>query len=137
MRPIIARTDRAYVMLLKGEEALLIRNWLGRQEPHLPGGGIKKNESPAHAAARELEEELGIIVNNSSLSKLNSGRWLTDKLRFSYTIFMAEFPQDQTIKARKFEIISHAWIGLDDLAAAGSPAEIIEAAGRAGTSAKR
>lgn len=42
-------------------ELLLIRNTYGNRHLFmLPGGGIERRESPAEAAARELEEETGI-----------------------------------------------------------------------------
>lgn len=41
-------------------ELLLVRNWGGKQQWGLPGGGVEKTEDPIMAAKRELFEELGV-----------------------------------------------------------------------------
>jgi 8-oxo-dGTP pyrophosphatase MutT (NUDIX family) len=59
------RTSGVKVMLFNGAgELLLVRHaYVDRELFLLPGGGIGRHESPAAAAAREIEEELGIGVS--------------------------------------------------------------------------
>jgi 8-oxo-dGTP pyrophosphatase MutT (NUDIX family) len=44
------------------EELLLVRNWGGKRQWSLPGGGVKRKERPLEAAKRELYEEVGLNV---------------------------------------------------------------------------
>jgi len=43
---------------------LLIRNTYGHKYWTLPGGGVKRRESPADAARREVREEVGIALRD-------------------------------------------------------------------------
>ena len=56
-------------------ELLLIRNTYGHSHLFmLPGGGIERRESPADAAARELEEETGIRVERLEARSIHQSR---------------------------------------------------------------
>lgn len=55
-------TAGAKVILICGNEVLLIKNTYGYAYS-IPGGGIKKNETPEQAAVREVFEEVGITVS--------------------------------------------------------------------------
>ena len=52
----------AVIILQDGQIALLSRNRRGTQYYVFPGGGVDKGETPAEAAAREADEELGVQV---------------------------------------------------------------------------
>jgi 8-oxo-dGTP pyrophosphatase MutT (NUDIX family) len=48
-------------VLTRNDEVLLVRHTYGRRwEWDLPGGGMRRGEEPVRAAAREIEEELGV-----------------------------------------------------------------------------
>ena len=51
--------QRGVAVVIRHGEALLVRD-RGKHQFSLPGGGIKKGEPTASAAARELYEELGL-----------------------------------------------------------------------------
>lgn len=66
-----SRKPRTRVLaILNDSEVLLVKNWLSSQKWSLPGGGIKRNETPARSAARELYEETGLQVAPSQLTFL-------------------------------------------------------------------
>lgn len=50
--------------MLRGHEVLLIekKRGLGAGKVNAPGGRLEPGETPAEAAARELEEEVGLVV---------------------------------------------------------------------------
>jgi 8-oxo-dGTP pyrophosphatase MutT (NUDIX family) len=50
--------------LTDGDSVLLVRHTYGHTEWDLPGGGVKRGEDPAVAARREMEEELGVQIEN-------------------------------------------------------------------------
>lgn len=68
--PIARRPRTRVIVMLNDREILMVKNWLGSQRWTLPGGGMKRGESPAHAAARELLEETGLVVSHDQLTFL-------------------------------------------------------------------
>jgi 8-oxo-dGTP pyrophosphatase MutT (NUDIX family) len=51
-------------VLTDGERVLLVRHTYGHREWDLPGGKVGRGEAPAHAAQREMHEELGVVVDD-------------------------------------------------------------------------
>ena len=51
-------------MILYQNEIILVRHWYNTLWV-MPGGGIKKHETPEQAAVREIKEELGIEIESS------------------------------------------------------------------------
>lgn len=59
---------RTRVLVTDGRgKVLLMRGWFGRQRWDLPGGGIKRGEPAAAAAAREVLEETGVALRPDEL----------------------------------------------------------------------
>ena len=52
------------------ERVLLVRHTYGSRAWDLPGGGVKRRESPRTAARREMEEELGLDVEWTELGQV-------------------------------------------------------------------
>jgi 8-oxo-dGTP diphosphatase len=61
------RPRAAAIIVQNGAVALIERRRDGRLYYAFPGGGVKKRETPAEAAARETEEELGLRVTVGAL----------------------------------------------------------------------
>lgn len=57
-----------------GQELLLVRSSY-RAEWTLPGGGIRRGESPYRAAQRELAEEIGLQTTGMRPFGVASGLW--------------------------------------------------------------
>lgn len=53
------KRKRATAIVLRDGKVLLVRD-KGKHHFSLPGGGVRKGESPVDAAARELREEVGL-----------------------------------------------------------------------------
>jgi 8-oxo-dGTP pyrophosphatase MutT (NUDIX family) len=63
-------------VLTDGEQVLLVRHTYGHRHWDLPGGNVRRSEAAQEAASREIEEELGIRVDDWDA--------LGDMLRVSY-----------------------------------------------------
>ena len=62
-------------MIYRKGKILLIKNTYRDSLWNLPGGGIKKKETPEDAVIREVEEETKITINNPTLI----GSFVTDR----------------------------------------------------------
>jgi 8-oxo-dGTP pyrophosphatase MutT (NUDIX family) len=51
-------------VLTDGDNVLLVRHTYGRSAWDLPGGGMKRDERPLDTARREIEEELGVRLED-------------------------------------------------------------------------
>lgn len=107
------KTRGVKVMLFNpAGELLLIRNSYGRSHLHvLPGGGIHRSETPAEAALREVEEEVGIASEQLALRSVhrNHSEGKRDTI-FLFTGFTAQTP-----RADSFEVEEAGFHPLDAL----------------------
>jgi 8-oxo-dGTP pyrophosphatase MutT (NUDIX family) len=80
-------------------------------DPDLPGGTIEADESPEVAAAREVEEEAGILITPSELTHLYTGtEYSTHQTEYSlYSINVTTRPS-VTIS---WEHASYEWLSRD------------------------
>lgn len=108
----------ARVILLRGDEVLLIRHTY-RRGWYFPGGGVEKRETLEAAACREAEEEAQATVRSVELLGVyaNFGEGKSDHV----AIFVA-----RDFDTREFvpnnEIAERAWFRLDSLPESLSPA---------------
>jgi 8-oxo-dGTP pyrophosphatase MutT (NUDIX family) len=51
-------------VLTVGDDVLLVRHTYGSRAWDLPGGAVKRGEEPVAAARREINEELGVSVED-------------------------------------------------------------------------
>lgn len=128
IRPAIRRTERAYFLICRDDQVLLLKNWLGRQNWALPGGGLKRGEKPLAAARRELVHELGISLGQAKVTLATKGRWQTDRLGFSYSIFICRAEPRGQIKPRWPEVVEAGWVPVRELNKRNCPAEVLAAA---------
>lgn len=116
---------RARVLILNEEkEVLLVRSWLGHQKWTLPGGGIRRSETPAEAASREVHEETGMRIPADHLREL--GSFPNESiLKYTYTIacYVVEVAKREPhiARHRRLEMLDMAWFKLDALPKDASP----------------
>ena len=77
-------------VLTDGDEVLLVRHTYGPRAWDLPGGAIKRGESPVNAARREMNEELGISIDD--WRALGAVRVIVDHRRDLVHCFQADSP---------------------------------------------
>lgn len=62
----------------------------------LPGGGVEKGESATQAALREVQEELGLVLNSTALKPI---------------FFMYRPPHDETGERADYFFAVNSWAG--------------------------
>ncbi|MET3551424.1 NUDIX hydrolase [Burkholderia sp. 567] len=98
--------ERATIVCYRDEQVLLVARATSRWA--LPGGTIKRGETPLEAAHRELQEETGI-----------TGQALVYSMQFTglakvHHVFFAEVGPDQTPQASN-EIQKCKWFRIDSV----------------------
>ncbi len=115
---VLHNSHRARVLLIAGDHILLERSYFGSQKWSLPGGGVKKGEPLATAAARELEEEVGITVDPADLKPLGSKRLPTNVAwsKANIHLFTLRLPKQQNVHiSHPKEIIEAQWWSITSL----------------------
>lgn len=99
-------------VLVDDDKVLLVRHTYGRSEWDIPGGGLKRKESPLSAARREMKEELGLEIDHW----LSVGDVLARFQRAKSTMhcFRAELTRPE-LTLDPGEILAARWFSLEEL----------------------
>jgi len=97
------RHQGAMVAVYVGSALLLVRSSY-RKEWHLPGGGVRRNETPEAAAKRELPEEIGLTA--TALIAAGSGCGIWDGRRDQVHFFELRLNELPTLRLDNREIIA-------------------------------
>jgi 8-oxo-dGTP pyrophosphatase MutT (NUDIX family) len=101
-------------VLTNAGEVLLVRHTYGKRGTwYIPGGGARRGEPPLRAAARELEEELG--VRDLPLRELASVDMRLERIAVRLTCAHAELPDRAQVRVDPVEIAQARWFALDEL----------------------
>lgn len=98
------------VVVLYKNRILLIKNSY-RDGWTLPGGGVKRNETPIQAAIREVKEEVGLVVRNL---KNHGVVVLNSENSCQVSVYSCETNSD-TFKIDNFEVEKAEWVNLKTL----------------------
>lgn len=105
---------RSRIIIQKKENTLLVKGWWNRwfadDRWGLPGGGMQRGESPEAAAARELQEELGISVSATDLQCIGEATISEYGLRYRAIFFFCTASVDIPAPVRNHEIRDTAWL---------------------------
>lgn len=95
----------------EGERVLLVRHSYGPDLWMLPGGGLKRGEAPAAAAAREMREELGCDLTHiepiATLEETISGAL--------HTAYVVAARVHGALRPDKREVVDARFFALDQL----------------------
>lgn len=95
-------------------EVLLVRHTYGRRKVwYLPGGGVHRGEPPLRAAAREMEEELGL--RDLELRELAMFETRVEGIAVRLTCAHAEIADPSQVRVEPVEIAEAGWFARDHL----------------------
>ncbi|MCF7532872.1 NUDIX hydrolase [Pseudomonas petrae] len=93
--------QRATVICRRDDQILYVRKSKARW--NLPGGKVEADESPAQAAARELREETGLILEDLAyISRFEGGTVLHHVFEVSVTMIATPAPQNEIADCKWF-----------------------------------
>ena len=119
--PVLTPLPAASVIVLRDAplEVLMLRRHGGASfMPNawvFPGGVVEREETPRQAAAREAQEEAGVVLEPESL--VATSRWITPvglPKRFDTWFFLAAVPREIAIAIDGREIVEWMWIAPAD-----------------------
>lgn len=102
----------------ENDELLLVRNWGGKQQWGLPGGGVERKEQPIAAARRELLEEIGISLSIEDFVHVATIQYQYEAIIYAVTIVKDTLPPQPH---NPWEIIDLRWFSRNDLPSDLSP----------------
>ena len=109
-------TKRTRVVVVSGKNnILLVKGWYGAGQWGLPGGGVKRGETPVQAAMREIEEETGLKLEADQLTFADQLKAKEYGLRCPSGIYLVKLKNQPKLKPRKWELRDVAWVSKDDL----------------------
>lgn len=116
---LMFRVPRARVLVWnEHNELLLVRNWGGRRQWSLPGGGVKRSEQHIEAARRELYEEIGLDIPLAEFTYVTTLNAQYEAPIFSVSIVKSLLPKDSH---NPREITDLRWFSVDTLPSDLSP----------------
>ena len=111
----LKRSKRTRVLIVAGDQVLVVKGWLGMHRWTLPGGGLKSNEDAAVGAARELKEETGISVSTDKLKLLGQNIFTVHGHKMECVCFVVEIDNALPLKTGRPELIDSAWMDYQEL----------------------
>lgn len=110
----------ARLIVLQDRKVILVSHWYAPWAWTLPGGGVKRGESPEAAAIREAKEETGFDIKTiaGEIGTYTGSMGKRDKVRVYYT---GDFEGSLALRPT-FEIMARSWFDIDNLPEELSPA---------------
>jgi len=112
-------SHRARVVLVDGNYILLVKDrfqlWFNQDQWALPGGGLRRHETPEAGAVREIQEELGIKLSMSQLKLLWRGRIGNYGLRYQSYFLVARISRTAQLQLKSSEIAVADWCRINTL----------------------
>jgi len=101
------------IILIQERHTLLVSHWYAPFVWTLPGGGVKKTETPEQAAIREVSEETGFKVHSlGGLIGTYRGRF--NKNETVYVYYTGDFDGSLSLTPN-IEIMARSWFDIDNL----------------------
>lgn len=119
---------RTRILLVHGNEILVIKGWMSDGKWSLPGGGVHKDETVLQGAVRELKEEVGLQLTEKDLKPLGEAMiYRAYGHRYPFYCFIAEVKKDVPIKLQWYEISHAQWVDYRTLTPKNTAPDVIMA----------
>lgn len=106
---ILRWSHRTRLLLICGNEFLVLKGRLSMGKWGLPGGGLHRDETAVNGLIREVREETGIKVSASQILHAFDGVSNEHGLRFYYHAFVMQLAVKPVVKLQVLEITAAAW----------------------------
>jgi len=106
---------RTRVLIVAGGKVLIIKPFMGPNKWMLPGGGLKRGESEEKAAVREVEEEVGVVLEETQLKLQGRRKFKMRGLSYRTVNFSVELDKKPEVKLRSLEVRSYSWVKFEEL----------------------
>jgi 8-oxo-dGTP pyrophosphatase MutT (NUDIX family) len=120
-------STRSRMLVVYGDEVLVVKNWMGDGRYHLPGGGLHPDELPAKGAVRELYEETGATLHEDEIVPLASEMYRHDGFRYKCHYFAYRSHTRLVTKQTQLEIADIAWVKSSDVSIYDHGPEVLRA----------
>lgn len=110
-------STRTRVLVVSGSRALAVRSYLGAGDWGMPGGGLKRGEMAAAAAARELAEETGVVCDPQDFIAFGTGTENHHGHPYRAVYFAVVLTAKPALRRQTTEISDLAWQPLDEVLA--------------------
>lgn len=124
IRLVVHNSHRTRILVICGDEYLLVKHWLGKDFWMLPGGGCHKGEDPVDGALRELHEEVGIDLGHEAFNYVGQYLCHDDGFHFSYDLYVVRMPDKPELRLQRIEIHQADWFKLTDKSPASVSPEV-------------
>lgn len=108
-------SERTRVLLIAGDEVLLLKGWMGNGKWNLAGGGLHRGERPVHGALREIREETGIHMTADQLEYMGTELYREWGITFTYHVFIGVADKAYPLVRQRREIADMQWMSVTAL----------------------
>jgi 8-oxo-dGTP pyrophosphatase MutT (NUDIX family) len=120
-------TKRTRVLVIHGDNIVVVKNWKSDGKWSLPGGGLHKGEDSFDGALRELYEETGIHLKTRQLKRHSEHVFRMHNLSFNYVLFVARVRTELNLHHRPVEIFEARWVNRHEISSANSEPDVLSA----------
>lgn len=110
-----AKKPRVRLLLIRSDQILLVKNWLGYQKWTLPGGGVGADETERRALRREIQEEVGLIISEEEPIHVGTFLPVGTPASFHISVYVLQIDEAMQIKQNTHELIAARWFAVTHL----------------------
>jgi 8-oxo-dGTP pyrophosphatase MutT (NUDIX family) len=102
-------SERTRILIIHGDDILVVKNWISHGQWSLPGGGLRRGEKACPGIVREVWEELGVLLSSEGLQYLGHEQYKKHGLSFDFHLFLMYVPQKFSFDKQLIELADVQW----------------------------